>query len=553
MVINRVRVGVLGALAGGSLMINIPWSRLVLRSGGWIPSTDVWYLDDLVVALISIFSGTIAGPIVGTGLTFVLVLGIMYQALSYFQIREIAPLYSTTQFRLLLTTVAAGFGLGWILFFGELDSFIQITDVVIVVLIASWTFGGLFAFGVFLSHSADPTSPENPVVGLLAHITGAEQSAYRRTQVTQSWAPTWVSGPVNIIAAGFVLTIVTFILGLMVALITRTYPLPEIVVLSWILSQLIGVHRFPYLGWLENIEIERQVYEKLGSGTVTFYGLMVALAYIVILGVGTGMFAVVGVPVLVTGLEFFGEHVAGSDLVSLLTSFEQMTLLALVLAYTLSPAITGIHWISYWVLAILRLPAVVAVFLPDQDADIQPSYRRLEGLTLPGSVLLVWTVLYARFEVYAQSQVVQYVFILTFIVAFVANGWTLYRAIWAGLAPQSAHAEERIIRLAVTVQAISLVITFTVAGVASNVAILTMGFLLVGFVVLCQYLPRIMHTTAVDEKIPARFNILLSSSCLVLIPVSHLRMPEFSPVLQILLIVLAGVVIVTSIMGRRGR
>ena len=552
MLSDRGRLGLFGGLASGNLLINIPWPRIVFRGTGWFSIPDIAYLDDILVAIGSIFSGTVAGPLIGTGITFLLVLGIMYQTVPQLEIRNIAQLYTTRRFRLLLTFVAGGFGVVWILFFGELAPFVRVSDSFSVGLLGGWTVVGVIAVSLYFASKADPTSPNNPIVGLLSSITGSDQATYRRTQVTESWAPVWISGPAAIIAAAFVLTIITFLLGLVVAIAVRAYPLPEILVLTWIFTQLVGVHRLPYLRWLKNIEIEQQVYERFGSGTTTFYGIMVALAYLAVLSIATALFAIVGIPLLIHGITVLSEQVSSSNLADLFTSADQLVRYLLLLMYTISPLIAGIHWIAYWILALLRLPSVTIAVLPGRNSEPRPKYRRLEGLTLPGSTLLVWAALYGRFEAYSMAMWLQALFIILFYFPFITNAWTLYRAIWADLDPQPPHSEERVIRLAVSVQALSLIVAFILTDVGSPLAIVVMGSLLIGFVVICQYLPRVMHLTDADEP-ASRVGLILVVVSIILIPVFHLAVPQFSPIPQVILISIALIVTVSAIMTHRHR
>lgn len=552
--LERIRFSraALGSLASGSLLVNSAWPRFVVRIGRSVPTPEVTYLDEVVATVISIFGTTLAGPVVGTALTFLLVLAVMYQTFPRLQIRTTAVLYTTPPFRLLLTAIAGGFGIGWILFLGGSDSSSLImTQESTVILSVGWLVVGTLSLGGFLAYSADPTEPGNPIVALLARIVGADPSAYRHSQVTESWVPTSVAVPVTVLAAGFILSFVAILPGLIVAIATLAYPLPEALVLIWILAQLIGLHRLPYLGWLKDIEVERRVYEKLGTGTVTYYGMVVGFSYLVVLSVGALMFDIVGLPVFIRGVDFLTGHVTGGSLVSSFSSLELATLFVLHVAFTVSPVITGLHWIAYWILAILRLPTVATFVLPDRTGDIEPAYRRLEGLTLPGSVLLIWVGMYIRVEAYTEPVTVQSLFIFVFVVVLLANGWTLFRAIWADLDPQPVYYEEGIMRAAAGVQAVSTIVAFVIAGLDPSLTFLSLSILLVGMVVMSQYFSKVLHTTAPDEGTSEAFYIALIGVCIVLVPVSHWGLPNLSPGPQILLIIMAGLMAVAARMDRK--
>lgn len=540
-----------GSLAGGSLLINLPRSQFLFRTVGRLPNPDVPYLSDVLVLVGSIYTNTLAGSAVGIALTNFLVLGIMYQSFSYLQITETDSIYTTRTFRLLFTIIAAGAGFGWMLWFGVLDPFLPtLSDALSVVLFFIHFFLGAVAFGALLTRSTDPISQDNPITGLLAGIFNTDPSAFRRSQVTESWAPTWITAPVNTFAAGVVLALIANLLGLVVAISTMAYPLPEILVLCWIFTELIGIHRLPYLGWLENVEIERQIYKRLGTGSTTFYGLVVALGYLVILFHAVGLFAIVGLPIFSDGLETLIASVAATGPVSLLSTFDSTRFYLLFIGFTLAPMVTALHWIAYWILAILRLPAVARTADSDPDGAIEPSYRRLEGLTLPGGILFVWTASYVRIDPYLGPVTVQYLFIFVFVVAFMANAWTIYRAIWADLDPQPIHNEERIIRGAVVVQMATSGIGFAIADLLSPRAVLTfVGG--VGIVVGTQYAGKVLVRTSIGNPLSAVFNILLIGVCVAFVPILHWMFPSLSPGPQVLFLALALILAISAIMTRR--
>lgn len=537
----------LGGLASGSLVTNTRWSVLVSDLPGFSTLSTVPYLDDVIAAVGSIATNTVAAPALGVALTFLLVLVVMYQAVTRLAVRETAELYATDRFRAGLVVVAGGFGLGLIAFLGGFEEtgipwFESIETPLAVWFLVSW----LATSGAFALWT-DPTSPGNPVVALLARITGEDPETYRRTEITDTWAPPWVASGVATLAAAIVVTLLGVLLGGVVAIATLLYPLPEVSVLVWIAVQLAGIHRLPYLGWVETVEIEGKLYDRLGTGTVTVYGVFVALAYLVALAVSTLLFAAVGLPVLLSGADSLGNLLGSASLRMVVTTPEVAASTGLLLALTVGPLLAALYYVAYWILAILRLPAVASSVLPDHESDASPSYPRLEGRALPAGVLVVWTAALVRVEPYGNA-LVQSVFILAFAVGAIPAGWALYRATVGPLDPQSVEDEERILVSAAGVQGVSNSVAFVLAGESSVPLAVLLAVLFVGMVAGAQYFGRKLHEESL-ETTPYSSGLLVLA-CLALVPVIHWQVPELSPALPAILLVCAMAMTVSYFMGR---
>lgn len=538
----------LGGLASGSLLTNARWAGLASDLSAISTLPTVPYLDDVIAAAGSIATNTLAARAVGVALTFLLVLAVMYQAVGRLEVRETAALYATDRFRAGLVVIAGGFGLGLIAFLGGFEKtgipwFESLYTPVAVWYLVSW-----LATSAALALWSDPTSPDNPVVALLARITGEDPETYRRSEITDTWAPPRVAAGVATLAAAIVVTLLGILLGAVVAIATLLYPLPEVSVLLWVGAQLAGIHRLPYLWWVETVEIEGKLYDRLGSGTVTVYGVFVALAYLVALAVSTLLFAAVGLPVLLSGADSLGSLLGSAGLRMVVTSPGVAVSSGLLLALTVGPLVAALYYVAYWILAILRLPAVASSVLPDHDSDATPSYPRLEGRALPAGVLVVWTAALVRVEPYG-STLVQSTFILAFVVGAIPAGLALYRATVGPLEPQSVAGEERILLSAAGVQGVSNSVAFVLAGESSVPLAVLLAVLFVGMVAGAQYFGRELHEESLETSTYS--SGLLVLACVVLVPVIHWQVPELSPVLPAILLVCAMAMTVSYFMGRR--
>jgi len=465
----RARLGpraILGSIAGGSLFVGASPRRLLSSLTSTTPVASDGYVAEVLEAVAIIGANTLVSPILGTMLTSLLVVGVMYEAFDLAEIRETAPLYTTWQFQLLIAVSSGGFGIILIdIGFG----FEVFMDFLV------WLFIVITLLFVFTYYRTDPTSLENPAVALCAKIFGHSVEDHQQ-EISRRYSRVRRVIILTILAATATFSILTMAFGFVVFISTLLYPLPEILVLMWVFAQVVGLSSLPIIGRItdrsiEDAGIEGRIFDELGRATSSYYTLILAFYYLALVMLSASVFSEVFAILLFNGSSF-QDVLIHSSMPTLTTLYSAVAVVGILVA-------TG-YFVLYWLLQMLRLPAVAKRELGGSDVTPNPRYRRVEGLTIPAAALLIWLPFSNQFLYGSQSfpPMVRWVGALAVSFALILScGWTIYRFRWARLDPQPMNNEEWVTLVAsgVTIGAIlffnSLEESFFVGGLAKAMPI----------------------------------------------------------------------------------
>ncbi len=274
---RRWREGLLGSIAGGSLVTGLPLGAFVRSTG---ESIDSEVADLTLFVIANVF---IDAPVLSEVLSWTLIFAILYLYTDYAYLKRAEAFTDDHGFRLLTATFAT-------------------LVAICITLGGRWIMVGLgvllLAIGVFSGYlyaaTFDVFDPAGPSLGVLAGLGGYQtedileefKAATGLYQRLVGWS--FYAAPAAIFA------VMCFLLGYVVHMVVIMYPLPEIAIILGICLAL--VTQYTTLDVSPRVRrglfIESRMLEPLSTATSTMHGVFYTLLSIIGLGFAATIVAI---------------------------------------------------------------------------------------------------------------------------------------------------------------------------------------------------------------------------------------------------------------------
>lgn len=488
----RERSGTLFALASGGLLARVPWVRLA--------DNDLVVLPVSVVANVADELGTVA-----TAVEFVL-LYVLYTSIAPSLMPEQVDSPTGADedgcepaerspgerpwFRRLVAASSLGFAvlLYDYLFVareaGRADGWFLVASV-------GWSAASVVALTVYLRRTTGGLAHGHPVVDFLDAVTpfdDADDALHRALELADPWRQ--VELAIWWLAAGLMLVIPVFLLGLVGGILSGYFPLLEGLVVGWLALEKVAV-LFPAalgsrLRTSQRVEVDSRLFESIETALSSIKGAVMTLFAFLGIVITAGIFSigVVHVPGAIDTVEIFLDGLGTPGFPVLRSS----AILLGGLSGVLTSLFVGTYGLWYWLRALRRIPLYLAWW---QDARRStPETTETTCLsdvpTLPPGYMLPPSILVALFSDWASpSSVVASslgAYLLLWGSAFLVALWTVVHAVRQS--PRDPRTDGFAVPASVAVQLSS----FYVGTLFAGTTVLVVAFLWL-LVLMANYLP----------------------------------------------------------------